>query len=196
MKVILLLFLKDFKLSFPVNNLHNLTQLAATHSHSQNTAGNMEHALNLVRDEAQQTLETNTLSGNHSPYQLLSHIPKDSYNSSPATEPNTQNPGKQKTWPSHPMITRSKVEIFKPKIYQIYTQIQSSLPKNTCEALKEPKWKKAIEDEYNALMKNKTWTLIPNSQSYKLVGNKWVYRVKENLDGTINKYKAMLVAKG
>ena len=44
-------------------------------------------------------------------------------------------------------------------------------------------------------MKNKTWTLIPNNQNYKLIGNKWVYKVKENSDGTINKYKARLVAK-
>lgn len=51
-----------------------------------------------------------------------------------------------------------------------------------------------MEDEYNALMRNKTWTLIPNDQNYKLIRNKWVYRVKEKLDGTIN--KARLVANG
>lgn len=53
-----------------------------------------------------------------------------------------------------------------------------------------------MNDEYNALMKNETRTLIPNNQNYKLIGNKWVYRVKENSDGTINKYKARLAAKG
>ena len=53
-----------------------------------------------------------------------------------------------------------------------------------------------MEEEYNALMKNETWTLVPNDSSYKLIGNKWVYRVKENPDGTINKYKARLVVKG
>ena len=94
------------------------------------------------------------------------------------------------------MTTRSKAGIFKPKLFQKSAQLQSSLPNNTPEALKEPKWRRAMEDEYNALMKNKTWTLIPNSQNYKLVGNKWVYRVKENLDGTVNKFKARLVAKG
>lgn len=53
-----------------------------------------------------------------------------------------------------------------------------------------------MEDEYNALLKNRTWTLIPNNQNYKLIGKKWVYRVKYNPDGTINKYKARLVVKG
>ena len=52
-----------------------------------------------------------------------------------------------------------------------------------------------MEDEYHALMKNKTWTLIPNNQNCKLIENKWIYKVKENSDGSINKYKARLVAK-
>ncbi|KAH9696050.1 retrovirus-related pol polyprotein from transposon RE1 [Citrus sinensis] len=183
-------------MSFLVNDLHNLTQPLGTYSHSQDTAGIMEHTPNLVQDEAQHTLDTDTLSGKHLSHQPLSHIPEDSHNSSPTTEPNTQDIGKQKTCPSHPMITRSKAGIFKPKLFQTSVQLQYSLPKNTPEALKEPKWRRAMEDEYNALMKNKTWTLIPNSQNYKLVGNKWVYRVKENPDGTINKFKARLVAKG
>lgn len=110
--------------------------------------------------------------------------------------PATENPSIQKALPSHPMITRSKAGIFKPKLYQISTQNHNSLPKNTTKALKKPEWKQAMEDKYNALMKNKTWTLIPNNQNYKLIGNKWVYRVKENLDGTIKKYKARLVVKG
>ena len=53
-----------------------------------------------------------------------------------------------------------------------------------------------MEDEYNALIKNQTWTLIPHDQNYKHIGNKWVYKVKENPDGTINRYKARLVMKG
>lgn len=52
-----------------------------------------------------------------------------------------------------------------------------------------------MEDEYNAKIKNRTWTLIPNNQNYKVIGNKWVYRVKYNPDDTINKYKARLVVK-
>ena len=70
--------------------------------------------------------------------------------SSLITAPNTK-----EAIPSHPMVTRSKAGIFKPKLYQISTQPQTTLPLNTLEALKEPNWKKAIEDEYNALIKKK-----------------------------------------
>ena len=53
--------------SFPLNESHNLTQSAATYNHSQDTAGSMEHIPNLVQDEAQQTLDTDILSGKHLP---------------------------------------------------------------------------------------------------------------------------------
>jgi histone deacetylase 1/2 len=53
-----------------------------------------------------------------------------------------------------------------------------------------------MADEINALLKNKTWTLVPPSSSQNLVGCKWVFRVKHNPDGTIQRHKARLVAKG
>ncbi|KAH9750727.1 reverse transcriptase Ty1/copia-type domain-containing protein [Citrus sinensis] len=53
-----------------------------------------------------------------------------------------------------------------------------------------------MRDEYEALIRNKTWSLVSSSAEHKVVGNKWVFRVKQNSDGSIVKYKARLVAKG
>ena len=44
--------------------------------------------------------------------------------------------------------------------------------------------------------KNKTWELIDRPQNRKVIGVKWVYRTKLNVDGSINKHKARLVVKG
>ncbi|KAH9684575.1 hypothetical protein KPL70_013597 [Citrus sinensis] len=63
-------------------------------------------------------------------------------------------------------------------------------------ALTNTKWKMAMQNEYDALQNNGTWTLVPAEKATKLVGNKWVFRVKYNPDGSISKYKARLVAKG
>ena len=53
-----------------------------------------------------------------------------------------------------------------------------------------------MQDEFNALINNQTWCLVPLEQNMKLVGNKWIFRVKQNSDGSISRYKARLVAKG
>lgn len=59
-----------------------------------------------------------------------------------------------------------------------------------------PKWKEAIDSEYNALMENKTWSIcdLPNDRT--AVTCKWVFKLKRNADGKIDKYKARLVARG
>lgn len=53
-----------------------------------------------------------------------------------------------------------------------------------------------MKAEYDALMSNGTWSLVPLPSNRQVIGCKWVYRIKENPDGTVNRYKARLVAKG
>ena len=53
-----------------------------------------------------------------------------------------------------------------------------------------------MNEEFNALLQNKTWTLVPRPSHSKPIGNKWIYHIKHNLDGSIERYKARLVAKG
>ena len=103
--------------------------------------------------------------------------------------------------PSNVIVTRSKHGIVKPKKLFTYTvskyPIPSSIePSCVTQALKHDVWKQAMSDEFNALMKNGTWTLVPPQPNYNIIGNKWVFRLKRNTDGTIARHKARLVAKG
>ena len=50
--------------------------------------------------------------------------------------------------------------------------------------------------EIAALEANNTWTLTPLPPNKKAIGCKWVYRVKYRFDGSVERYKAWLVAKG
>lgn len=59
-----------------------------------------------------------------------------------------------------------------------------------------PIWREAMSNEFNALLKNHTWTLVPQSASSNIVGCKWVFKIKHCLEGTIERHKARLVAKG
>lgn len=69
-------------------------------------------------------------------------------------------------------------------------------PKPVASALQIPEWKAALDAEYNALIDNNTWSLVPYSSEMNVGGNKWVFRVKYNSNGTVQRYKARLVAKG
>lgn len=53
-----------------------------------------------------------------------------------------------------------------------------------------------MDSEYNALLNQHTWILVPFQPDMNVVGCKWVYRTKLNSDGSLNKHKACLVAKG
>uniref|UniRef100_A0A2N9F0Q1 Uncharacterized protein n=1 Tax=Fagus sylvatica TaxID=28930 RepID=A0A2N9F0Q1_FAGSY len=81
---------------------------------------------------------------------------------------------------THPMVTRS------------------GLTEPTCftTASKNPKWRQAMNSEFDALLKNHTWSLVPPNSSQNQIGCKWVFRIKRHADGSIERYKAHLVAKG
>jgi len=57
-------------------------------------------------------------------------------------------------------------------------------------------WHKASQDEYNALHEHGVWELCELPPGQKAVGCHWVYRIKTNSDGTVEHYKARLVAQG
>lgn len=51
-------------------------------------------------------------------------------------------------------------------------------------------------EEMNALEKNDTWEMVDLPDGNRTVGCKWVYILKYNPDGSIQRYEACLVAKG
>jgi hypothetical protein len=64
------------------------------------------------------------------------------------------------------------------------------------EALLDPRWREAMNEEMKSLKKNNTWELVDCPPGKKIVGCRWVYTVKYKADGTIERFKARLVAKG
>lgn len=75
-------------------------------------------------------------------------------------------------------------------------QAHSGDPETFSKAHGLSEWDDAMAVEYSSLMKNDTWELVPLPHGRKLVRCKWVYRTKYAADGSIDKYKASLVAKG
>lgn len=65
----------------------------------------------------------------------------------------------------------------------------------TCysKAIAYPKCKNAMAEEYNSLVANHIWDRVAPDPNKNLVGCKWVFKVKENYDGSIKRYKYRLV---
>src|ERR1700742_2036699 len=58
------------------------------------------------------------------------------------------------------------------------------------------KWKDAMADEINAHLENETWSIVQLPPGQKAIGSKWVYHIKHKADGSIEQFKARLVAQG
>ena len=74
--------------------------------------------------------------------------------------------------------------------------LTSEEPTSYDEAQSCPNWQKAMLEEIEALHKNETWELVPKPENCEPITCKWVFRLKKKLDGTIDKFKARLVARG
>nr|GEW85822.1 ribonuclease H-like domain-containing protein [Tanacetum cinerariifolium] len=121
-----------------------------------------------------------------SPIQHPSPQPLDIPNQPPTEPPRT-----------HRIVTRSQSGIVKPiDRLSLHTTSISSLPKSPFLVLQNPHWNNAMHDEYNALVKNGTWILVPRPTSINLVRSMWLFKHKFYADGTLSYYKARLVANG
>ncbi|PWA88754.1 ribonuclease H-like domain-containing protein [Artemisia annua] len=116
---------------------------------------------------------TNVKSSSPSPSPLpASTQPVPPVHTAPAPSNPTNNPNPVST---HPMATRFR-----------------SYP----HAFNDPNWYRAMIDEYNALIKNNTWILVPRPPDANIVLSMWLFRHKHNANGSLNRYKARLVANG
>ena len=73
-------------------------------------------------------------------------------------------------------------------------QVQEPTPIE--EAMSRPEWRSAMQAEYDSIMKNDTWELVDRPEQRKVIGTKWVWKTKYKADGSMEKYKARLVAQG
>jgi len=109
----------------------------------------------------------------------------------------------------HGMITRSHNQIFKPTTFtdgrvrysppQALTALlhgQEAEPTCYTQASQHAQWRKAMNEGFDALLQNGTWSLVSPSPAMNVVGCKWVFQIKRKSDGQIERYKAGLVAKG
>ncbi|GJV91120.1 ribonuclease H-like domain-containing protein [Tanacetum coccineum] len=95
------------------------------------------------------------------------------------------------------MVTRFRVGTNRPtERLNLHVSSVSPLPKSYRDAFSDPNWQNAMRDEYSALIKNRTWVLVPRPTDTNIVRCMWLFRYKYLADGTLSRYKARLVANG
>ncbi|CAI7885450.1 unnamed protein product [Closterium sp. NIES-54] len=75
-------------------------------------------------------------------------------------------------------------------------QVSEPTLKKALEGSDAEEWKKAMESELKSIEENGTWELVELPEGRKAITSKWLFKIKSDADGKIERYKSRLVAKG
>jgi hypothetical protein len=64
------------------------------------------------------------------------------------------------------------------------------------EASSQLVWRDAMMEEYESIMKNDVWDIVPRPGRKFAVASKWIYKIKHTTDRSIEKHKAIFFARG
>jgi hypothetical protein len=88
----------------------------------------------------------------------------------------------------------------KPKPYSSYVVLMCNLvnkePTFFEEVAQKKEWMDAMTEEYQYIMKNDVWEVVPKPKNKDVVSSKWIFKIKHAADVSIEKYKAKFVARG
>ena len=98
--------------------------------------------------------------------------------------------------PSLVLRASARIAARRAQIGAITVEEDPAVPTSYEEAMRDPAWKEAMEEELMSHYEYHTWDLVELPQGKKVLGARWVFTVKRGADGTILRRKARLVAKG
>jgi hypothetical protein len=91
-------------------------------------------------------------------------------------------------------------QIKKPKPFSSYMALMCDVIENEPtffeEAIQNKEWADAMTAEYQSIIKNDVWEIVPRPKIKYVVYSKWLYKIKHVADGSIEKHKTRFVAHG
>lgn len=83
-----------------------------------------------------------------------------------------------------------------PSYVALMSHIIESEPSSVEEASSQRVWRDAMAEEYQSIIKNDVWDIVPRPEGKSIVSSKWLFKIKYVADGSIEKYKSRFVARG
>ena len=62
--------------------------------------------------------------------------------------------------------------------------------------MQQPIWVDAMVEEYESIVKNSAWEVVPRLVGKSEVGSRWIYKMKTTTDGSVEKYKVRFIIRG
>ena len=68
-------------------------------------------------------------------------------------------------------------------------------PSSFEEAVQQPTWVDAMVEEYDSIIRKNAWEVVPRQVGKSVVGSRWMYKVKQAADVSVEKHKAIFFSK-
>lgn len=98
--------------------------------------------------------------------------------------------------PRYPGRVRNPPDFFVAGLYAPDSDCAEVEPQTVTQALRSADWKRAMQEEIDAINNNDTWTLIERPEHCNAVKCKWVFKLKKTAEGVPERKRARLVARG
>ena len=96
--------------------------------------------------------------------------------------------------------TSQRRQIRSRDMYTGYNDLMSECiviePTSFEEAVQQPTWVDAMVDNYDSIIKNTAWEFFPRPEGMSIVVLRWIYKVKQVADGSVEKHKVIFVSRG
>lgn len=122
----------------------------------------------------------------------VSYVETDNEKSDPTFTTRAQLPDGSQS----PPRTRRNFPLSLLNLHVALLAIEPKTYKQAIECNENKKWIAAMKDEYQSLVKNDTWKLVERPKDRNIVDNRWIFKIKQNTNGLVERYKARLVARG
>eukprot|EP00253_Pinus_taeda_P023278 PITA_23278 len=124
----------------------------------------------------------------HADEELL--VPKDELQD--VDQPQYEVHGVEETTHATPTIRGRKRTTKAERLDQDAEKVPSSFE----EAMEDPAWVDAMVEEYDSIVRNSAWEIVPRLEGKSMVGSRWIDKVKQVADESVEKYKERFVAQG